>query len=177
MTNELLVIIDPQNDFINRSGFYAKKHSGIDQILKARQNINNLLRLHDKDKVVIVYSNYKKDQFEEGLSICIPGTIGHKLDIEVDNAFTLIEKNNHSCFSSEAFKEYLEKKNVKKIIVCGFLAEYCVQQTAIEGLINGYQISLLRECIGTGDDVQNRKEQMLLELADRGAEILDDNFS
>ena len=177
MPNELLVIIDPQNDFINKTGFYAKKHCGIDQILNARQKINNLLSLHNKEKIVIVFSNYKKDQFEEGLSICIPGTVGHKLDIKVDNAFTLIEKNNHSCFSSGDFKTYLEKNFVNRIILCGFLAEYCVKQTAVDGLENGYQVSLLRECIGTGDDVQNRKEQMLIELADKGAEILSDNFS
>lgn len=176
MTNELLVIIDPQNDFINKTGFYAKKHSGIEQILNAKQKINNLLKLHNKEKIVIVFSNYKKDQFEEGLSICIPGTVGHKIDIEVDNTFTLIGKNNHSCFSPDDFKTYLETNSIDRIILCGFLPEYCVKQTAIDGLKNGYKVSLLRKCIGTGDDVQNRKEQMLIELADKGAEILGDNI-
>ena len=103
--------------------------------------------------------------------------MGHKIEIGVDNTFTLISKNNHSCFSSEEFKIYLETNSVDRIILCGFLAEYCVKQTAIDGLKNGYQISLLRECIGTGDDVQNRKEQMLIELAEKGAEILNNNFS
>jgi nicotinamidase/pyrazinamidase len=177
MTNELLVIIDPQNDFINKDGIYAKKHSGISQILNAKEKINTLLNLHRNKKIVIVFSNYKNNQFEEGLSICIPGTDGHKIDIDIDNTFTLLSKNNHSCFSSEDFKTYLEANFVNRIILCGFLAEYCVKQTAIDGLKNGYQISLLKECIGTGDDVQNRKEQMLIELAKKGAEILNTNFS
>ena len=174
--NTLLVIIDPQSDFINRAGFYAKKHSGIDQILHARQKINKLLTLHKKEKIVIVISDYEKDQFEKGLSICIPGTVGHKIDIQIDNTFKLISKKEHSCFSSEAFNRHLETNFAHRIILCGFLAEYCVKQTAIDGLKKGYHISLLAECIGTGDDVQNRKEQMLIELADKGAEILKDNF-
>jgi nicotinamidase-related amidase len=176
MNNTLLVIIDPQNDFINQTGFYAKKHSGIDQILNARQKINKILHLYNKEKIVIVISDYEKDQFEKGLSICIPGTVGHKIDIQIDNTFTLISKKNHSCFSSKAFNTYLETNFVDRIILCGFLAEYCVKQTAIDGLKIGYQISLLKECIGTGDNVQSRKEQMLIELADKGAEILTDYF-
>ena len=176
MSNELLVVIDPQNDFLNETGFYAKRHSGISQILNARQRINNILGSHNTKKIAIVFSNYKKDQFEKGLSICIPGTVGHKIDVDVDSSFTLISKNDHSCFSSGDFKTYLQSNFIDKIILSGFLAEYCVKQTAIDGLKNGYRISLLKECIGTGDDVQSRREQMFIELADKGAEILNDNF-
>jgi len=50
MPNELLVIIDPQNDFINTGGFYARKHAGIEQILHARQKINQLLKYKTKSK-------------------------------------------------------------------------------------------------------------------------------
>jgi nicotinamidase/pyrazinamidase len=179
MDNTLIVIIDPQHDFINQTGEYAKKHSGIKQILHAREKINGLLKdLHRKEKIVIVYSDYEKNQFENGLSICIPGTIGNKVDLEMemDDRFTLIPKNNHSCFSSELFTTYLQTHFVDRIILCGFLAEYCVKQTAIDGLKNGYHVSLLKEYIGTGDDVLYRKEQMLLELADAGAEILNGNL-
>jgi nicotinamidase/pyrazinamidase len=174
MTNELLVVIDPQKDFINRTGFYAKKHLGINQILNVKQKINKLLALYDKERIVIVFSDYEKGQFESGLSICIPDTDGHKIDIEIDSTFTLISKNSHSCFSSDTFKSYLKSNFVHKIILCGFLAEYCVKQTALDGLENGYKICLLKEYIGTGDDVQNRREQMFKELALKGAEVLNE---
>ena len=72
MLNELLVIIDPQFDFINQRGSYAKKHPGISQILNARDKINKLIALQGKTNVIVVFSNYKEDQFEEGLLICIP---------------------------------------------------------------------------------------------------------
>ena len=172
MHNQLLVIIDPQKDFISKEGVYAKKHSGIEQILNARRNINKLLGSHNNGKLAIVFSDYEADQFEKGLSICIPGTIGHQIDIEAGDSITLISKPNHSCFSSEAFNIYLKNNSIERIIVCGFLAEYCVKQTALDGLRKGYHITLLKDCIGTGDDVQYKKEQMLIELAEKGAEIL-----
>ena len=176
MTNELLVIIDPQNDFINKEGSYAKRHAGIKQILNAKEKINKLIAVHDKNNLVIVFSNYEEDQFEKGVTICIPGTDGHKIDIDVDDSYTLILKKDHSCFSSDDFNQHLKNKKIHRLILCGFLAEYCVKKTALDALDNGYSISLLKDCIGTGDDVQHLKEQMLLELMAKGATIIDSDL-
>lgn len=175
--NQIIVIIDPQYDFINPQGFYAKKHSGIDQILRAREKINALLKVLPKEKTIIVFSNYRQEQFQRGLSICIPGTLGHKIDLDYDGAVPAISKEYHSCFSSDDFRSYLESNNIKSILLCGFLAEYCVKQTAIDGIKSGYQISILKDLVGTGDDVQHKKEQMLIELAEKGVEIISDNFN
>ena len=176
MSNELLVIIDPQTDFINKEGSYAKRHPGINQILNAKDKINKLVATGGKTNLVIIFSNYKENQFEDGLAICIPGTNGHKIDIDIDGTYTYISKTNHSCFSSEEFEQYLKTKNIDRLILCGFLAEYCVKQTAIDALEKGYSTSLLKDCIGTGDDVQHRKEQMLFELIGKGAKIIDSNL-
>ena len=177
MPRELLVIIDPQHDFINPAGHYAKKHAGINQILSAKENILRLLKVHDMANVVVVYSDYKKNQFEEGLSICIPGTEGHKIDLELEDEIPLISKNKHSCFSSNDFKKYLETNQVNHIKIAGFLAEYCVKQTAIDALTHGYKISLLKDCIGTGDDVQYRREEIFFELVGNGAALIKDAFN
>lgn len=169
--NELLVIIDPQKDFTSPDGAYARKHAVISQIIIARNNIDALLK-KNTHKPVVVYSNYFHNQFEEGISFCIPGTVGHEIDLNMDVAIQLIPKNQHSCFTSDGFKNYLEINLVKSMVLCGFLAEYCVQQTALDGLHSGYKISLLQEYIGTGDDVQYRKDEMLLKLEQMGATII-----
>ncbi len=122
---------------------------------------------------MIVTSNYRKDQFQQGLSICIPGTDGHAIDIKADESYTFISKTKHSCFSSPAFISPLKEHRVEELVICGFLAEYCVQETAIDALKNGYAVLLIKDCIGTGDDVQCRKDQMLLTLQEKGAAIAD----
>jgi nicotinamidase/pyrazinamidase len=168
-----LLIIDPQKDFIHRDGNYAGRHAGITQILDAKEKINSLLHTQNKEELLIITSDYRKDQFRQGLSICIPGTEGHAIDIEADQSYNFISKSEHSCFSSPAFVQHLRQHNVEQLIICGFLAEYCIQETAIDALKNGYAVLLIRDCIGTGDDVQNRKEQMLLTLKEKGAAIAD----
>lgn len=173
--NELLVIIDPQADFIDDAGLYAMKHTGIMQLKEAVNNIERLLKNIAPQNTVIVFSNYEANQFEKGLSICIPGTDGHKIGISNTTAAPLIAKTKHSCFTSAAFTLFLQENNIQKLLLAGFLAEYCVKQTALDALANGFAVTLLQDCIGTGDDVQPRKEQMLLELQALGAEISDSN--
>ena len=172
MTKRIL-IIDPQKDFTHRDGNYAGRHQGITQILDAKEKINRLLVTQKKDELLIITSDYQKDQFEQGLSICIPGTEGHAIDIGADRSYLRISKTQHSSFSSPAFVSHLREYHVEQLIICGFLAEYCVQATALDALKNGYAVLLIKDCIGTGDDVQNRKEQMLQTLKEKGAAIAD----
>lgn len=171
---ELIVIIDPQKDFTDTEGAYAKNHT-ISQIQEVKARINKLTKRLNKSRVVIIYSNYQKDQFGDGISMCIEGTEGHEIDIFLDD-FRLISKTQHSSFSSEEFKTYLKENSIRSLLLCGFLAEYCIRQTAIDALENGYDVKLLKEFIATGDDVQHRKQDMLSDLESKGAITIDDTF-
>ncbi|MCC9072157.1 cysteine hydrolase [Flavobacterium sp. F-65] len=175
-SEELIVIIDPQKDFTDSNGAYAKRHPAIRNITEVKARINQLTKLIDKDRFVIIFSNYQKDQFGIGLSMCIEGTTGHEIDIDFDDSTKLIPKMQHSCFSSEEFENLLKINNIKKIILCGFLAEYCIKETAIDALHKGYKVALATEYIGTGDDVQHRKQETLLDLESKGAVIINSIF-
>lgn len=175
-SEELIVIIDPQKDFTDPNGAYAKRHSDTSNITEVKARINQLTKQIDKDRFVIIYSNYQKDQFGIGLSMCIEGTTGHEIDIDFDDSTKLIPKTQHSCFSSVEFENFLKTNNIQKIILCGFLAEYCVKETAIDGLAKGYKVALATEYIGTGDDVQHRKQETLLDLESKGAVIINTLF-
>ena len=169
---ELIVIIDPQKDFTHEAGNYAKRHTGITQLKDVKKRLDNLLATNNETKIILVVSNYEEEQFEKNLSICIPGTMGHEVDITIDDTIPIFIKSQHSCFSSDAFHLYLKNNAIEQLILCGFLAEYCVRQTALDGLDRGMRITLLQDCIGTGDDVQDRKEQMLVELKAKGAQLI-----
>jgi nicotinamidase/pyrazinamidase len=167
---ELIVIIDPQKDFTDIKGAYAKNHP-ISQIQEVKARINKLTKQLDQNRFVIIYSNYQKDQFGTGISMCIENTKGHEIDLDLDASFQLISKTQHSSFSSQDFKNYLRNNPIQKLLLCGFLAEYCIKQTAINALEAGYKVILLKELIATGDDVQYRKEKMLTDLENKGATI------
>jgi nicotinamidase/pyrazinamidase len=172
MQEEILLIIDPQKDFINHQADYANRHGGIKQILEAKENINQLIQSGDVKNIVVVYSNYEANQFGENISMCIEGTEGHKIDILLNENCVCIAKTKHSCFSSLSFVNYLEKHNVKRVIIAGFLAEYCVKETAFDALSKKYAVCILEDCIGTADDVQHRKLDLITNLKNANCEIL-----
>jgi nicotinamidase/pyrazinamidase len=171
---ELLVIIDPQKDFTDIGGNYAKRHS-ISHIQRVKNVLNDLIKKLDKSKFVIIFSNYQKDQFGTGTSMCIEKTKGHEIDLDFDDSSILISKTEHSSFSSPEFKNFLKENQIRRLILCGFLAEYCIKQTALDALKASYEIVLLKELIQTGDDVQHRIEEVLINLENQGA-IIKDNL-
>lgn len=173
---ELIVIIDPQKDFTDIEGTYAKNHP-INQIQEVKAKINKLTKQLDQNRFVIIYSNYQKDQFGTGISMCVESTKGHEIDLDLDASFQLISKTQHSSFSSQDFKNYLKNNPIQKLLLCGFLAEYCIKETAINALEAGYEVVLLKELIATGDDVQYRKEEMLTDLENKGVTINNDLYN
>ena len=173
MPGARIIIIDPQNDFTFREGVYAKRHAGIVQITTAKQKINTLLALYEREHFVILRSDYSENQFGEGVSMCIPGTFGNQIDsdLTLDNHYTVFTKTAHSALTATRFQDHLKRGGITTLFLCGFLAEYCVRQTALDALQHGYHVYLVEDCIGTGDDVQERKQAMLKELETRGAMI------
>lgn len=167
---ELLVIIDPQKDFTDLDRDYAKRHPII-HIQRVKNQINELIKKLDKNTFVIIFSNYQKDQFGPGTSMCIEGTKGHEIDLDYDDSSVLISKTEHSSFSSQEFKNFLKENQIRRLVLCGFLAEYCIKQTALDALKEGYEIVLLKELIQTGDDVQHRIEEVLVNLESQGAVV------
>ena len=174
MQKKKFVIIDPQNDFTSPKGIYSQTHP-ISQILDTKRRLVELIRSQDKKDVIFIRSDYKPDQFKKGLSICLPGTFGNEIDNElnIDEITIFFTKNDHSCFSSADFVTFLSQTQTDTLMICGFLAEYCVKGTAIDALKQKYYVYLIQDCIGTGDDVQDRKVQMLSDLHAEGAKIID----
>lgn len=174
MAKQVLVIIDPQNDFTHPKGQYARKHPGLSKIGEARAAINNLLALFPPEDTVIVRSHYQPGQFAPGVSLCIPGTFGFEIDaaLQVKESAPLLTKTGHSCFSSEAFRDLLRTGPADTLILCGFLAEYCVKQTACDALSLGYTTVLVDDGIATGDDVHHRKQEAFAALTAQGAVVV-----
>lgn len=177
MGGSKIVIIDPQNDFTSPEGYYARKHGKISQIVKAKTRINQLLLRHHKSGFIVLTSGYKKDQFAEGVHMCAPGTFGHRIDsdLALNDTYTILTKVEHSGFSSDDFVSYLQSTGTNTLFLCGFLAEYCVKQTALDAIQQGYTVYLIEDCIGTADDVQQRMQDMITVLQSKGAIVLQSN--
>lgn len=177
MEKSLLIVIDPQNDFTSPQGNYAQRHAGIREIAATKNRINKLVQIIGPGKIVVVSSDYQPGQFTAGLNICIPSTAGHALDADLvlDKSMVFFTKTDHSCFSSPAFTQYLETNKINTLLLTGFLAEYCVKQTALDALAKGFKVIIIEDGIATGDDVLHRKHDTIQELIKKGVVIINSN--
>lgn len=177
MKKRLLIIIDPQNDFTSPQGNYAQRHTGIREIIATKNRINKLVQLIGPGNTAVVSSDYRPGQFNPGLNMCIPGTTGHALDADLvlNGSMNFFTKTDHSCFSSPAFIQYLQTNKINTLLLAGFLAEYCVKQTALDALAKGYKVVMVEDGIATGDDVIHRKKETIQELIQKGATTINSN--
>ncbi|MBZ4187262.1 isochorismatase family cysteine hydrolase [Niabella beijingensis] len=166
-----IVIIDAQKDFADPAFAYGKRHPVQEDIAAVAERLNILAHQKISVPLLAVRSDYFPHQFGENLSVCIPGTGGHQSILPSNNGIIEFAKKEHSCFSSGGFAEYLEQQQLKHLLLCGFLTEYCVKETALDALSKGYQVTLCPELIGSADDKQAIKKGTFALLKASGAFI------
>ncbi|MDM7987817.1 MAG: isochorismatase family protein, partial [Smithella sp.] len=91
--------------------------------------------------------------------------------INQNGNYIYFSKNEHSAFSSNELKNYLNINRIKTIYLAGFLAEYCVRKTAIDAIKSNYEIFLLKDCIATGDDFQKQSSNLFEEIISLGGKV------
>lgn len=171
--NKAVLVIDVQNDFTAEKGFYLQRHGGGQNIKQSLQNITVFLEeIKNTVPVVCVYSNYRIDQFGEGISMCIPRTYGHEISIGNDLYSISFSKDNHSAFGSNELVDYLKIENISQLFIAGFLPQYCVSATAKDAKRLGYNVYVLKDCIGTADNKVDVMENLFFELAQNGISII-----
>lgn len=139
-----LIVIDVQNFFINK---YTKE---IPQKIKSY--------LQDKkstyDFVVFTqYVNNKKSPAYNKLNFkeCLGGEqieIVRELEdfVSKDNVFI---KNTYSAFQNKRLSDFIKKQKINKIDLCGLTSDGCVLATAFDGFDRGFDITVLKDLVGT----------------------------
>lgn len=59
----------------------------------------------------------------------------------------VFEKTAFSSCGSEVFGKQLEQREVKQVVICGLETHVCVNQTAHDLLVRGYQVHLLTDAV------------------------------
>ena len=131
--SNLLLVIDVQNDFVNEN---TKEY--VDKIQKLvnsndYENIAFTKFINSKDSLWYKKLNYEGCLTKEGQNIVID-TKNHKV----------FEKTIYSAFNEE-LKQYIRDSGIKKIYLCGFDTDACVQKTAIDLFENEYDVYVLKD--------------------------------
>ena len=150
--NTVLLVIDIQNDFCTEGSIYNKNGYPVIQNQKIAKKIKKAVEnLREKGVGVYYlisdYSNYyiqgKKCNF------CLEGTTGAKSFLNKDQADRIIIKKTHDGFWKTKLDYFLKLDNIKNILVAGISTSVCVDTTARSGVIRGYKVTILEDCVAS----------------------------
>lgn len=132
-TGSVLIIIDVQEKLIPK--IYKKE--------EVIENIKRLIKFCETLNIPIILT----EQYPEGLGNTIP-EIKETLSI-----FKPIKKVTFSCFDSNEFTSEIKKLKTSTIIITGIETHICVNQTALDALMNNFKVFVI------SDAVSSRSEQ------------------
>ena len=91
---------------------------------------------------------------------CVQGSKGAEFhpDLKISNKAvvlskgTAVDEDSYSAFAAAdacgvALKDILQQRGIERIYVGGLATDYCVKETVVEGLMQGFQVVLLQDAI------------------------------
>lgn len=131
--NDLLIIIDLQNEFINENT--NNSIADISRLVESNR-FNNIIFtrfINNKDNPTYKFLNYMGCLDNESIKICID-----------TKEYKIIDKGTYSAYNSELLT-YIKNNNIKNIYICGIDIECCVLITALNLFENNYNVYVLKD--------------------------------
>jgi len=151
-----VIVVDMQNDFCHPDGaLYAPQSE------ETIEDVNAVLDAVDDD----VETWFTKDthhegdpEFEQWGEHCIQGTWGHRVHEDVnDRGGRIIRKDTYDAFHDTRFASDLENARVDTVIICGTLANVCVQETASSAALEGFDVYVAEDAVGYIEEEQKER--------------------
>jgi nicotinamidase/pyrazinamidase len=175
-----LVVVDYQNDFASPGG--ALSVSGGDAIAG---RINELMRSGDYELVVATRDWHPPDHgsFTDQGGLwpvhCVQDTDGAQLhpDLDAGAVDEIVDKGQerstegYSGFDGTRLAELLRERDIDQVTVVGLATDYCVKQTALEALQEGFAVTVDTTAVRGVDVEPGDSERALAELRAAGAVI------
>ena len=173
-----LVVVDYQNDFASPDG--ALSVSGGDAIAG---RINELMRSGDYDLVVATRDWHPTDHgsfTEQGGTWpvhCVQDTEGAQLHPDLDAAAVdvIVDKgqdpgtDGYSGFDGTDLAGLLRERGIDQVTVVGLATDYCVKNTALEALQEGFAVTVDTTAVRGVDVEPGDSDRALAELRAAGA--------
>lgn len=160
-----ILVIDMQNDFCAEGG-YINRVLGKDVSVAATvaDNIQRLLEPARQAGLPVVWikADYSPDKIPASMHsklrqmasqneiLCEPGTWGSEFfKLTPGQDEPQVTKHCYSAFFNTELDEVLKKHNVSTIIPTGVVTNVCIDSTVRDGFMNGYDILVAEECVGS----------------------------
>lgn len=151
-----VIVVDMQNDFCHPDGeLYAEASEetieGVNAVLEATEGVDLTIFTQDTHDI-------NSPEFEQWGEHCVHDTWGQEIHDGIsepaDTVVRLIEKNTYDAFFDTDLERLLRINGIDTIIICGTLANVCVQETASSASLHGYDVSVVEDAVGYIDEEQ-----------------------
>ncbi len=172
-----LLIVDVQNDFCPGGALAAPNG---DEVVPV---INELM---SKFSVVVASKDWHPEDsvhFENWPLHCVQNTKGAEFhpdlnDQSIEKVFlkgTSGKDDGYSAFeaTNENLKKYLLDKNVDKIYVAGLTTEYCISDTAINAIKEGFDTFVVTDAIRPVNVNEGDGEKALQKMKEAGIQLVE----
>jgi len=142
-----VVVVDMQNDFCHPDGaLYAE---GSEAVI---ENVNEVVRSVDSAETYFTQDTHEEDdpEFEQWGEHCLRNSWGFDFHEDLVPAFppNVIQKDTYDAFHETNFDAMLTDNGIETLIICGTLANVCVQETASSAALNGYEVIVVGNAVG-----------------------------
>jgi len=195
-----LIVVDVQNDFLSGGSLAVPRSNEIIPVINKLVSHFDLVvfsRDWHPEEHVSFCERHKVDPFTtiemagEDISVfpkhCVQNTDGAKVspDIQFDNVpFVIANKGmekDRDCFSAmqgivhhhdQVLSQFLLSRGYNEVYVCGLATDYCVKETVMDALKDGFKVGLLLPAIRGVED--NASYEAILAMTKAGAKIFED---
>ena len=143
MPDSALVVIDIQNDYFPGG---AMELDGADA---AGGKAGMAIKKFRENKLPVIHVRHLS--VRPGATFFLPGTRGAEIHSLVQPLAgeTVMEKNFPNAFRNTGLREFLEKQNIKNLVVAGMMTHMCVDASVRHAADLGYKIPLLGDACAT----------------------------
>ncbi|MBP2239541.1 nicotinamidase-related amidase [Cytobacillus eiseniae] len=169
-----VLVLDIQKGFISDNArMPVAKH----QIKPMLEKINKIVEKADSRGVPVVYigNEYEPTQFIANFltkKSAIKGSEGAELDerlLRVNEVY--FSKNKSNALSNSNLVSYLTANKMNHIVIVGLFAEACVAATALDSIRRNFNVTIVRDAVGSSND--SKREKSLRYLNSKGIDIID----
>jgi nicotinamidase-related amidase len=143
MPDSALVVIDLQNDYFPGG---AMELEGAEA---AAAKAGTAIKTFREKNLPVVHIRHLS--VRPGATFFLPGTRGAEIHplVQPLAGETVVEKNFPNAFRNTALNEFLDKKNIKNLVVAGMMTHMCVDASVRHAADLGYKITLLGDACAT----------------------------
>jgi nicotinamidase/pyrazinamidase len=184
-TGDALLLVDLQNDFCPGGSLAVADGDRVMPVLSA------WALAAERQRIPIFVSRdwhpLRTTHFKEYGGIwaphCVMGTHGAEFhpDLNVPSSAAVISKGmgeNEDAYSAFQARDdsgallvtLLENKDIKHLYIGGLATDYCVKSSALDGLANGFRVTLVRDGMRAVNLQPNDGDQALAEMRAAGAD-------